>query len=74
MHLNMVSFEGFAGSSTSFADMYIYNIYIYICHTKPQIGHGYLPHANAFCNNNGMLLIHFKSLLLITMISVMMGW
>jgi len=31
MHLNMVSFEGFAGSSTSVADIYI------IYHTRPQI-------------------------------------
>ena len=42
MHLNMVSFEGFVGSSTSVAD-----IYIFIYHTKPQIEHDYLPHANA---------------------------
>ena len=46
MHSNMVSFVGFAGSSTSVA--YIY-IYLYI-HTKPQIEHDYLPHANAFSN------------------------
>ena len=43
MHLNMVSFEGFAGSSTSVVDIYI--------HTKPQIEHDYWPHANGFINN-----------------------
>ena len=39
MGLNMV---GFVGSSTSVADIYM--------HTKPQIEHDYLPHANVFRN------------------------
>ena len=49
MHLNMVSFTGLMGSSTSIADIHT-RIYIYV-HTKPQIEHDYLPHANALGNN-----------------------
>ena len=49
----MVSFEGFAGSPTSVADiynLYIY-IYIYIYYTKPQIEHDYLSYANVFMHS-----------------------
>ena len=48
MHLNMVSFEGFAGSSTPL-QTYIYNNYImYIQNLK--IEHNYLPQANELGN------------------------
>ena len=50
MHLNMVSSEGFAGSSTSVADIYI--------SYKTSNRTDYLPLANAFSNKIGYSTIH----------------